>query len=825
MAVRRLVVSLGALAATVLVGRSAVAQHPEGAGLVRLLGVRARATFAPPTSPGMGALVTLPPGLRAADVGLQPAAPGFARLWGSPERIVAFADAHPGLHVEVAPPLHLLLDSATTSVGSSLANDSGLDGTGVLVGIADTGLDVTHPDFLDEQGKTRVAWLLDLSAPPVGLHPDLEQQYGSTDGNGNLVAGAVWAAADIDALLSTSRSSSLPQDEVGHGTLVSACAAGNGLQGRSAFRGVAPKATILVARITGNGSDSIGNDELLRGAKFLFDRADAMGQPVVVNLSLGTDFGPHDGTMSWEQTLASYVGPDHPGRALVVAAGNSGSIVDTPVHQNVHVSPGTTLRVPLLAPLGAVNGGVQLWVAMHAGSSLKVGLEGPDGTWISPVGPNDSAGKNTSDYNAGIYNGSGPSGSPVPASSNGAVIIWQGHWPAGTYNVTLDGSGTVDLYAQGTGDAAAVGAVGWSTGVREGTINLPATNPSIIGVGCTINKPSWRSIHGAPLGLSVPVLDSAGDAPDPSGATRDPIPGEPCWFSSAGPTLTGVQKPEIMAPGAAIVGALSQQAVPPVATSIFTNPSCPDKSGTGTDPECQQVDNLHGASFGTSFSSPLVAGAIAILLQHDPSLTQDTILAALQGGAHPLRSPAPFQDQAGVGELDVLGAVTAVDRLRDPQLAIPVRASSWITLGADPYLADGSTPMEAIIELRAAGAGSGPAPPADGFADGRLVAYALVDGVPYPGAVASLVRRGPGVWVATVQLPAGLGGNDLTIGATFDGSDIVDPRSVAIATDTWMAGYASSVKGGCSVAAAGDGAWASGGMIAIALCVRRRRRR
>ena len=591
---------------------------------MKLLGSRAREAFAPRGSPGMGALVTLPAGVRAADVGLLPAAPGFARCAGGPDRIVAFSEAHPGLHVEVAPPLHLLLDTATSFVGSSLANDSGLDGTGVLVGIADTGLDVTHPDFLDDQGHTRVAWLLDPSSAPIGLHPDLEQQYGSTDSSGNLVYGAVWAGSDIDALIA-SKGAGLPQDEVGHGTLVAACAASNGLQGRSALRGVAPKAKLLVARITGAGTDSIGNDELMRGAQFLFDRADDMKQPVVVNLSLGTDFGPHDGTMSWEQALASYVGPEHPGRALVVAAGNSGSIVDQQVHQNVHVSDGTTLRVPLLAPLGAVSGGVQVWVAMHAGASLQVGLDGPDGTWISPVGANDSGGKNTSDYDAGVYNGSTPSGSPVPAASNGAVVVWQGHWPSGTYYVTLSGSGTVDLYAQGTGDAASIGAVGWATGVREGTINLPATNPSIIGVGCTINKPSWRSLHGVAYGLAVPLLDGAGDTPDPDGNTREPIPGEPCWFSSAGPTLTGVQKPEIMAPGAAIVGALSQQAVPPSATSVFTNPSCPDKAGTGTDPACQQVDSEHAASFGTSFSSPIVAGAVAVLLQHDPTLTQDTV--------------------------------------------------------------------------------------------------------------------------------------------------------------------------------------------------------
>jgi hypothetical protein len=541
---------------------------------------------------------------------------------------------------------------------------------------------------------------------------------------------------------------------------------------------------------------------MLRGVGFLYDRAAALGKPVVVNLSLGTDFGPHDGTMAWEKALASFVGADHPGRALVAAAGNSGSV--TPgdgalVHQNVHVSKGTTMRVPI--PAGAAaKGSVQVWVAFHAGASLKVGLDGPDGTWIPPIAPGSSAGKSGHLYDAAVYNGS-ETGSLVPPDSRGAVVLWEGTWPAGTYEVTLSGAGTVDLYLDSLGDAAGPGGnpIGFAQGVREGTINLPATHPAIIGVGCTINKPSWHSLNG-PFSLHVPLLDGPGGSPDPGGATRPAIEGEPCWFSSAGPTLTGVFKPDIMAPGAAIIGALSRDAVPPAASSIFTNPGCVADG----DPLCQQADALHGVSAGTSFSAPLVAGAVAVLFQHDPTLTQDGVLAALQAGAHRLRGPAPFDDQAGSGELDVPGTVEAADRLRSPVLVLPVRGESWLTLGADQLLADGSTPLQAVIELRGARAGGSP-PPADGFEDGRLAAYTRVDGRPYGGAL-PLARRGPGVWIASVQLPAGLGGSSLTVGATFDGAPVVGEKTVPIATDAWTAVYPASVAGGCGVAPGREGA-------------------
>jgi subtilisin family serine protease len=470
-------------------------------------------------------------------------------------------------------------------------------------------------------------------------------------------------------------------------------------------------------------------------------------------------------------------------------------------------------------------------VAMHGGASLRVGLDGPSGTWISPVREGDSGSLNTGEADAAISNGSQPSGSPVPPQSHGAVVVWENKWPAGMYNITLTGSGTADLYLQGTGDAiTGARTVGFARGVRESTITLPATSASIISVGCTINKPSWHNLHSVDLGLQVPVLDAAGGLLDPSGATRDAIGGEPCWFSSAGPTLTGVQKPEIMAPGAAIIGAMSAQAHPPSMASIFTNPDCPGKTGTSVDTDCQQIDATHAVALGTSFSAPIVAGVAAILLQHDPTLTQDGILAALQGGAHPLRGKSAFEDQTGTGEVDVLGAVAAADRQRDPISALPASDGVWLTLGADAYLADGSTPLGAIVELRSAGTGNGPAPPADGFDPRRLGVYALVDGVLRAGAVQSLARRGPGVWVATLGppgLPAGLGGSRLTVGVTFDGRDIVARKSVPIATDVWNAEYAPKLPGGCvlgrTASAIANGEAAAGIAAFLVLASARRR--
>lgn len=822
----RILAAFVALASVAMPTVARAAGGVDGATLVRLLGSRAQQAFAPRGAPGVGALVRLPDGVRAGDVGLASIAPGLARLYGSPQQLLAFAQAHPALPFEVAPPLHALLDTAGAYVQATTATARGMDGTGVLVGVADTGLDVTHADFLDAQGHSRVAWLLDLSAPPRGIYPDLEKAYGTTDAAGNIVFGAVWGAKDIDAAIAASQKD-LPKDEAGHGTLVTSCAAGNGEQGRSPYRGVAPGATIIAARIAAADTENIANDDMLRGVSFLFDRADVMKLPVVVNLSIGSDFGPHDGTTDWEQALASHVGPAFPGHALVVAAGNSGSIVDTPVHQSVEVSATETMRVTIPTP-AVGSGGVQVWVSMHPGALIDVGLDGPDGTWIPPIQAGTSGGKVSGAVSAGVYNGSNVANSPVPAGSQGAVVVWEGAFPAGTYAVTLRGSGAAELWLQGTGDLGVEGAVGFTYGVREGTINLPATHPSIIGVGCTINKKQWVSVQRIGLGLQVPDLDAVGGLPSNGGTAHDPVTGEPCWFSSAGPTLTGLEKPEIMAPGAAVIGAMSAQAAPGGAASIFTNPSCPTKPGDKTDPYCQQIDATHAISFGTSFSAPIVSGAVAALFQSDPTLTQGEVVAALQGGAHMLRARSAFEDQSGVGEVDVVGAVEAAARQRKTSVSLPVKAKSWLTTGGDYYLADGSTPMQAIVELRSTPSGSAAPPVADGFAEGRLTAYALVDGAPRSDAVRSLVRRGPGVWVATVQLPGGLGGSSLTFGARFDGQDIVTPHTIPIAADAWTSLYEAKAKSACGVSVPGgareSGGWGFAAVAwATATLVRRRR--
>lgn len=166
----------------------------------------------------------------------------------------------------------------------------GLTGAGVLIGFVDSGLDLGHPEFLGEDGASRVTALWDMTAqgePPEGFH------------RGALYSGEEIAAGQVPA-----------GDRSGHGTAVAAIAAG--------WSGVAPGAAIAAVKLA-----SAQSTDVMRAVKFLLDQAEARGMPCVINLSYGTNQGSH-----WGQTLfESYIDQSaQRGRSVIVcAAGNEGS--------------------------------------------------------------------------------------------------------------------------------------------------------------------------------------------------------------------------------------------------------------------------------------------------------------------------------------------------------------------------------------------------------------------------------------------------------------------------------------------------------------------
>ena len=173
-----------AAAALVATVAADVSADPPAVRLVRRLEPYVRAH---PMADEVGRVpvtVVLPKGESAAAHGLFEVAPGVGSIRLSPLELDTYAAQHPSLPLFVGPGTRPQLDRVAQWLGTEdmragLPPDAGR-GRGVVVGIVDTGVDVTHPAFRDASGKSRIRWLITWGNPQ-GLHPELEAAYGCTD--------------------------------------------------------------------------------------------------------------------------------------------------------------------------------------------------------------------------------------------------------------------------------------------------------------------------------------------------------------------------------------------------------------------------------------------------------------------------------------------------------------------------------------------------------------------------------------------------------------------------------------------------------------------
>lgn len=174
----------------------------------------------------------------------------------------------------------------------------GIQGEGVLVGFIDTGIDYTHPAFKNEDGSTRIDYIYDLS-----------------------VDGKIYSKEDIDnALKNSDPYSVVPSyDTVEHGTHVVGIACAGG-KINPEYYGVAPKSSIAMVKCT-RGSFALSSN-IMRGLKFLVDAGKRLNKPLVVNISLSTNDGAHNGTSLLEQYISTIATLER--ITIVIAAGNEG---------------------------------------------------------------------------------------------------------------------------------------------------------------------------------------------------------------------------------------------------------------------------------------------------------------------------------------------------------------------------------------------------------------------------------------------------------------------------------------------------------------------
>ena len=165
-----------------------------------------------------------------------------------------------------------------------------LDGEGVLLGFLDSGIDTTHPAFMDEAGNSRVVAVWNQNYMEENVSGDAaagvpEVPYGRVYTQENM---SLYGNGDV----------------TGHGTYVASVAAGSA---RGDYSGAAPKADIAMVQLkeakqylkdyyfTPEDAICYQENDLIMGAKFLNELARSRNQSLVLCVALGTSLGNHSG--------------------------------------------------------------------------------------------------------------------------------------------------------------------------------------------------------------------------------------------------------------------------------------------------------------------------------------------------------------------------------------------------------------------------------------------------------------------------------------------------------------------------------------------------
>lgn len=225
-----------------------------------------------------------------------------------------------------------------------------LTGKGIIVGIVDSGIDIFHPDFRNEDGTTRILELWDQTIPWNQTIPNEE------DSNFFYNRGKIFSREEINQALINNDRSFPSRDPSGHGTHVAGIAAGNGRASQGEQKGVAPESELLIVKLGNTFPDGFPRTtELMLGMDYCVRKAADLNMPLALNISFGNSYGSHDGSSLLETFIDNL---SNLGRTTIaIGSGNEGNkgrhaagklMEQIPMQIELAVSPNeTSLNVQL----------------------------------------------------------------------------------------------------------------------------------------------------------------------------------------------------------------------------------------------------------------------------------------------------------------------------------------------------------------------------------------------------------------------------------------------------------------------------------------------
>lgn len=490
-------------------------------------------------------------------------------------------------------------------------------GQGVMMGIVDCGLEVTHPNFYNADGtQLRVTRFLDQFASD-------DEEYGQPINIGREYT----TEADIKG-----KGCAGDSYRQYHGTHCLGIAAGSGHT--TPYRGVAYEAELAAANSKVAGDSAYGSANELALMKYLFDYADERQMPCVITYSIGFNALPGDCEL-FEEAISQLVGPGH---ILVVAAGNSSYRLGYVCKPKGVAVAGTDL-------LGDTGGMAYLYSKDQF--TLKV-----IGQHIKPV---DGSLKGDSL----VYT---PTEGKVEKKIAGKLVSIEKNDTCYTIAFTRDKTDTdanavmlviegEDSYVQLVADMDhkfyndSEADPRCNNATNDHNILLPGCLPSVVTVGALNTRRKFINIDGDTISSWFANTDE----------------GTISIFSSQGPTLDGHLKPDVVAPGVNIHASANSHFESDYGEIMLTKSTFEDR-------EYPWI-----ALCGTSQATPCVAGIVALWLQANPALSPDDVKRIIRETSHPLGDQTPNNTygygliDAYAGMLNILGLPTAIADLSQHQ--------------------------------------------------------------------------------------------------------------------------------------------------------------
>ncbi len=466
------------------------------------------------------------------------------------------------------------------------------DGTGVVLGVIDTGIDFQHIAFKDKDGNSRIKRAYIYNGTSATEYTESNISYATTDDNSEDHGTHTATTAGGSSVIVSGSTVTVTDNHT-----------------NATYGGMAPGADLYLAGIKGLSDTYLSN-----ALKKMVTYADDQGKPLVVSNSWGSSWGSRTGTGDWADLVATYFGDSHPNHIILFAASNDAG------HTNGSEGGGYFVKKSSVSssnPLGTIirtdgEGGNYyiglIACAWNASNSTKLNCKlhvlNSSGTilksWtVTTNGTSSFSGLSTyysgsmtvyieqenGKYRLALYSEDGiestSSGSYTlaievyPSSGSANINMWSGDWSFFTDNYTTS-SHT------------------WLDGTDDMCVSDEATIPNAISVGAYVSKKSWKASNGSTYTSNVYTV------------------GDIAYFSSyatAAQSPTGVAYPWISAPGARLAAGVNHYHTTSVDDYSYYG------SDYGTDLVVNNSNYPYAMMEGTSMATPVAAGIVALWLQ------------------------------------------------------------------------------------------------------------------------------------------------------------------------------------------------------------------